>query len=91
MTKICKIEKTPASIGLTQTQLDVYNVIKDRHNSGRLTVRSDISAALNGLEKSWVLKTIKVLIQKKLVARYERRYYKLTTQGKQNANLPGKN
>lgn len=69
----------PADHNLTAVQSDVYRIVRDRHQSGQLTTRSDIEVALGGKDKSWICRILKSLSAKGLIERYEQRYYKLSS------------
>lgn len=75
ITKTSKIN--PAEFMLTERQAAVYKLVKSRQNSGKVTTRLDIQNDLGGMDKSWICRVLKALIEKCLIERYEQRYYKL--------------
>lgn len=70
-------KSNPLDFCLTVVQAEVLQIIAKRTKAGRITTRIDISEALGGKDKSWTCRILRALIDKGLVERYEKRYYKL--------------
>ena len=70
------LRNAPA-LSLTKAQFAVYKIVHSRHFKGLVTKNSDVVRAWQNKDRSYVCQVLNALIEKNLVARYNRMYYKI--------------
>ncbi len=66
----------PGKHKLTESESEVYKIIHARQAEGKTSTSGDVAKDWEGKDRSYVYRVLKALSDKKVVERYNHRYYK---------------